>query len=72
MMIKSTVTRMTLLSVGLAGGLIAAPEGSANSSSSTPAVEIEAPKAEKDSQSVQAEEKKQDHAAKEEEADDDE
>lgn len=67
MMIKSTVTRMTILSVGLAGGLIAAPEGSANSTSSTPAVEIEAPKTEKESQSAQTEEKKQDRAAKEEE-----
>lgn len=39
---KSTVTRITLLSVGLAGGLIAAPEGSANSSTSTPTAKVEA------------------------------
>lgn len=43
---KSTVTRITLISVGLAGGLFAAPEATSGkiAPASTPAVEIEASK----------------------------
>ncbi|MFC7336219.1 ATP-dependent Clp protease proteolytic subunit [Haloferula chungangensis] len=38
---KFTVTRLTLLSVGLAGGLIAAPEGTANAGTRAPSIEID-------------------------------